>query len=254
MSETAAKEAFLAQLKEKNILPPSEHEMMRFLRARKLDVAAAVTQYVDCVAWRAATVSPDILGPDPNEPVYAAICPHANHKFDKQGRPIYIEKTGLIDLPKLLKHVNAETLVRRHVRQQEIAMQRMREESARRGTVVEKQLIILDLKGLSLLPNQTGISVFKECIRIDQNYYPETLGRFFIINAPWIFTPLWALIRPWLDPVTRDKFSVMGSNYREKLLELVDAESLPQEYGGTCCCEGGCVRPMVPLPGEERKK
>ncbi len=74
-------------------------------------------------------------------------------------------------------------------------MARMREESERRGQVVNKQIIILDLKGLSLLPNQTGINIFKETIRIDQvslsrsvltqNYYPETLGHFFIINAPW---------------------------------------------------------------------
>ncbi len=28
------------------------------------------------------------LVPDPNEPIYRALCPHANHGFDKQGRPV----------------------------------------------------------------------------------------------------------------------------------------------------------------------
>lgn len=118
--------------------------------------------------WRKEYVTPDILGPDPNEHIYRATCPHANHKFDKTGRPVYIEKTGAISLPTLLKHLTPELLVQRHVRQQEIAMQRMREESERRGEAVTKQLIILDLKGLSLMPSSTGINIFKETIRIDQ--------------------------------------------------------------------------------------
>jgi hypothetical protein len=120
------------------------------------------------VEWRAQNVPSSVLDPDPSEHIYSATCPHSNHKFSKEGYPIFIEKTGLISLPKLLQHRTPEQLVTRHVRQQEIAMKRMQEESERRGTVVDKQLIILDLKGLSLLPNQTGISVFKETIRIDQ--------------------------------------------------------------------------------------
>lgn len=60
--------------------------------------------------------------------------------------------------------------------------------------------------------------------------------------------PLWALLKPWLDPVTRDKISVIGSGYRDTLQKLVDPASLPVEYGGTCDCEGGCIKPMVPLP------
>jgi hypothetical protein len=44
---------------------------------------------------------------------YQALCPHRNHNFDKRGRPIYIEKTGLISLPKLLKELPPEKLIRR---------------------------------------------------------------------------------------------------------------------------------------------
>ena len=120
------------------------------------------------IEWRKANVPPNILDADPNEPVYRALCPHSNHKFDKKGRPIYIEKTGQISLPKLLKHLSPETIITRHIRQQEIAMKRMGEEGVRRGEHIDKQLIILDLKGLSLMPNQTGINIFKETVRIDQ--------------------------------------------------------------------------------------
>ena len=48
----------------------------------------------------------DILGPDPNEPVYEAMGPHRNIGFDREGRPIYIERTGQMRVHELLKYVS----------------------------------------------------------------------------------------------------------------------------------------------------
>ena len=77
----------------------------------------------------------------------------------------------------------------RHVRQMEICVRRMKEESARRGQLIEQQIVVLDLKvarvllkagscltctgcrraqGLSYAPSSTGMAIFKETIRIDQ--------------------------------------------------------------------------------------
>lgn len=56
----------------------------------------------------------------------------------------------------------------RHVRQMEHCVQRMQEESERRGELVEQQVVILDLKDLSFKPSGTGLNIFKETIRIDQ--------------------------------------------------------------------------------------
>ena len=53
--------------------------------------------------------------------------------------------------------------------------------------------------------------------------------------------PLWAMVRPWLDPVTKEKFFVLGGSYQSALLEKIDPDQLPVEYGGTCQCEGGCL-------------
>ena len=69
----------------------------------------------------------------------------------------------------------------------------------------------------------------------------ESLGKTYIINAPWIFPALWKLIKGALDPVTVDKIHVLGTNYQEVLRERFEPQDLPAEYGGTCRCAGGCI-------------
>jgi len=43
----------------------------------------------------------------------------------------------------------------------------------------------------------------------------------FIINAPMLFSGVWAVIKPWIDEKTRNKITIIGSGYKEKLLEIV---------------------------------
>jgi len=200
--------------------------------------------------WRMDEKVDDILlADDVNEAVYQAICPHKHHRFDKQGRPVYMEKTGVINMPLLLKHVTERDLVVRHVRSMEQIMRRMKESSKTTTTNVEKQVVIVDLKGLAMSVDRVGLRVFKKTIQIDQDYYPEALGKLFIINAPWVFFPLWRVVQFWLDPNTKKKFEVLGTDYQDKLLQCIDAESLPVEYGGKCACDPVCVsvvKPYVP--------
>ena len=45
------------------------------------------------------------------------------------------------------------------------------------------------------------------------------------------------------------QIEIFGTDFKPRLLELIDADQLPVEYGGTCTCEGGCV----PKPQFEEK-
>jgi hypothetical protein len=93
-----------------------------------------------------------------------------------------------------------------------------------------------------------------QAARIGQDRYPESMGKFYIINAPFGFSVVWSAIKPWLDEVTVAKINILGSWYKDKLLEQIDSENLPSTLGGTCDCEEGCsmsdAGPWNPLGGK----
>ncbi len=43
----------------------------------------------------------------------------------------------------------------------------------------------------------------------------------YIVNAPMLFSGIWAMIKPWLDEKTRQKIHIKGSSYQKELLEQV---------------------------------
>jgi hypothetical protein len=49
--------------------------------------------------------------------------------------------------------------------------------------------------------------------------YPESINKLYIINTPWAFRSLWGLIKPWLNPITMTKFTIVGFNWRATLAE-----------------------------------
>jgi len=54
-----------------------------------------------------------------------------------------------------------------------------------------------------------------------------------MINAPYTFTTIWAMVKPWLDPSTAKKIKIIGSNYLDVLKKDIDVDQIPVEYGGT---------------------
>ncbi|KAF4681336.1 hypothetical protein FOZ60_012244 [Perkinsus olseni] len=62
--------------------------------------------------------------------------------------------------------------------------------------------------------------------KVANDNYPEVLGTMFVVNAPFIFTAIWKVVSPMVDPITRSKIVVLGSNYKPTLHNVVDPESV----------------------------
>lgn len=121
------------------------------------------------------------------------------------------------------------------------------------GHPVETFCTILDLGGVTLSNFYKVKDYVSSASSIGQDRYPETMGKFYIINAPWAFTAVWAMIKGWLDEVTVSKIMILGSGYKDELRKQIPMENLPKEFGGFCECKGGCslsdVGPWNPTGG-----
>jgi hypothetical protein len=217
--------------------------LLRFLRARKFDVPKAKEMLISAEAWRKEFGVDEIVKNfDFKEKAEVdKYYPQYYHKMDKEGRPVYVERLGKLDVKALYGITTQERQLQRLVYEYEkFITERLPSCSSACGHPVETSCTIMDLGGVSLSSFYQVKNYVSEASSIGQNRYPETMGKFYIINAPWAFSAVWAIIKPWLDEVTVKKINILGSGYKEELLKQIPAENLPKEFGGTCDCPGGC--------------
>jgi hypothetical protein len=160
----------------------------------------------------------------------------------QDGRPVYIEQLGNIDLAAMYKITTSERMLANlAVEYEKVGDPRLPACSRKAGSLLETCCTIMDLKGVGISKVSSVYSYVRQASAISQNYYPERLGRLYLINAPWGFSGVWSIVKGWLDPVTVQKIHILGSGYQKELLEQVPAENLPKAFGGTCECPGGCA-------------
>uniref|UniRef100_A0A0E0G0Q2 CRAL-TRIO domain-containing protein n=1 Tax=Oryza nivara TaxID=4536 RepID=A0A0E0G0Q2_ORYNI len=221
--EMKSVDAFRQTLVLEELLPARHddyHMMLRFLRARKFDIDKSKQMWSDMLQWRKEFGSDTILDDFQFEEMDQVLehYPQGHHGVDRDGRPVYIEKLGAIDTAKLLQVTSMDRYVKYHVREFERAFAvKFPACSIAAKRHVDQSTTILDVSGV-------------------------TLCRMFIINAGQGFRLLWNTVKSFLDPKTTAKIHVLGNKYQSKLLEVIDPSELPEFLGGTCTCEGGCMR------------
>ncbi|KAJ3346096.1 cytosolic factor, phosphatidylinositol/phosphatidylcholine transfer protein [Entophlyctis luteolus] len=221
-----------------------DHQLLRFLRARKFDIPAAKKMWIDCQVWRKAN-GVDTIIQTFEFPEYMAAMkfyPRWYHKVDKLGRPVYIEQLGMLDLQRLFSVSSEERMQRNHVHEYErLIKYRLAACSIKFGRHFEQSTVIMDLKNVALSTFPSVYGIVKSVSAIAQDYYPEMLGKMFVINAPMLFTGVWSLVKPMLDEVTVRKIVILGPTFLPALLETIDSENIPRYLGGTCTsCPEGC--------------
>ena len=80
-----------------------------------------------------------------------AVYPHNYHKIDVKGRPIYIERYGLLKIDEVFKLCDDDSLMKHYIQSYEILLKlRFPACSAVAGTRIEQGLTILDMKDAAL--------------------------------------------------------------------------------------------------------
>ena len=111
-------------------------------------------------------------------------------------------------------------------------MRRLEAQSKKFNRNIEKITVVFDLKNISYMPDSMAFRAFHKFLKIGELYYPEHLNVLLMINAPWFFTKIWAIIHPWLDSTTAKKINILGTDFHSKLREYIDESNVPVELGG----------------------
>ena len=62
------------------------------------------------------------------------------------------------------------------------------------------------------------------------------MGNMFIVNAPMLFSGIWAVVKGFLDEKTRNKIKILGANFLPTLEEYWDINDIPTWMGGNSEC------------------
>jgi len=218
--------------------------LLRFLRARRFDIAKTKAMLLSAEQWRKDLDVEDIVNnfEFTEKKAVDKYYPQYYHKMDKDGRPVYIQRLGKIDVNALNAITTQDRQLRRFVLEYEkFLTERLPACSNAVGHPVETSCTIMDLAGVSITSFYRVKDYVFQAAGIGQDRYPECMGKFYIINAPWAFSTVWSIVKPWLDEVTVAKIDIVSSGLvKERLLSQIPAENLPVEFGGTCQCVGGC--------------
>jgi hypothetical protein len=124
-------------------------------------------------------------------------------------------------------------MVQNHIWVMEKSLDLAVTQSEKEGKPITDQIFFFNMAGLGLrhLHGDVMDSV-KECFTIDEKYYPELVQVALVINAPRIFTLLFKLVSPFVDPDTLAKTKILGTDWMDEALKYVEPENLPAEWGG----------------------
>ncbi|KAG9001492.1 Non-classical phosphatidylinositol transfer protein (PITP) [Tulasnella sp. JGI-2019a] len=201
--------------------------LVKFLRARNLDVDAAQTMFIKTLRWRHDFKTSDtVTEPFPDEVFGKTLFVFGK---DKGGRPVSYNVYGRKDNSAAI-FSDLDRFLRWRVGRMEEALRELD------FLTVDSITQVFDYDGLTMASRDTNAKkAATTATKLFQDYYPETLAKKFFINVPaymaWIF---WAA-KPFISAATFAKFQMVGKGPEvvgKAMLTHIDRAELPKQYGG----------------------
>ncbi len=84
--------------------------------------------------------------------------------------------------------------------------------SAATGVQRYKHSLVVDLDGMgmSLLGGKTR-HFMQRLFDVGGHFFPESIWKIYVVNAPFLFRSMWAMVKPWIHPITVAKVNITGS-------------------------------------------
>ncbi len=164
------------------------------------------------------------------------------HGFSKKGLPMLYEKPGKMKLKELFQSgVTIEEMTRHYFFMMEYISNVLclKDEILRRRKVDRHRFsnwnfsVVMDVEGISMsMVSKDVIKYMTNTGDVNTRYYPLTTGKVFVVNAPFWLAGVWSGMKS-LAPDSLTVEILSKSNSLETLLEYIDVDQIPAEYGGT---------------------
>ncbi|PNT75658.1 hypothetical protein BRADI_1g36420v3 [Brachypodium distachyon] len=201
--------------------------LVRFLKARDWDATKAHKMLVDSLNWRIQNEIDSILE-KPIVPLelYRSIRESqlvGLSGYSKEGLPVFGIGVGLSTYDKASVHYYVQSHIQINEYRDRIILPTA---TKKFGRPISTSIKVLDMTGLklsalNLLKILTAISA------VDDLNYPEKAETYYIVNAPYIFSACWKVVKPLLQERTRKKIHVLHGCGRDELLKIMDHSALP---------------------------
>ncbi|TYH14098.1 hypothetical protein ES288_A06G192300v1 [Gossypium darwinii] len=193
--------------------------LVRFLKAREWNVAKAHKMLVDCLHWRVQNTIDDILAKPivPSE-LYGAVRDSqliGMSGYSREGLPVFAIGVGLSTFDKASVHYYVQSHIQINEYRDRVILPSA---SKKHGRPITTCIKVLDMTGLKLSA-LSKIKLLTIISTIDDLNYPEKTNTYYIVNAPYIFSACWKVVKPLLQERTRKKIQVLPGCGRDELLK-----------------------------------
>ncbi|CAL5042019.1 unnamed protein product [Urochloa decumbens] len=201
--------------------------LVRFLKAREWHVNKAQKMLVESLNWRIQNEIDSILE-KPIIPVdlYRSIRDTqlvGLSGYSKEGIPVLAVGVGLSTYDKASVNYYVQSHIQINEYRDRFILPMVTKKYGRPITTCIK---VLDMTGLKLSAlNQ--MKIVTAISTVDDLNYPEKTETYYIVNAPYIFSACWKVVKPLLQERTRKKVHVLRGCGKDELLKIMDYSSLP---------------------------
>jgi CRAL/TRIO domain len=131
--------------------------------------------------------------------------------YDKDGRALLYMRPAKEntkgDEMNNLRHLvfNLEKAIACSFKKQNQQQQNQQQQNQTHNPPDYKICLVIDYEGFQLRQHSPPMSTSRKTLEILQHHYPERMHRVYLCNPPLMFRTFWAMIRPFVDPVTKEK-------------------------------------------------
>ncbi|KAL8209798.1 hypothetical protein R6Q57_006530 [Mikania cordata] len=201
--------------------------VIRFLKARDGNISKAHNMLIDCLNWRNEIEIDKIL----SKPIVPAEFYRSVRDsqligmsgYTKDGRPVIAVGVGLSTYDKASIHHYVQSHIQINEYRDHVILPSATKEFGRHISTCVK---ILDMTGLKL-SHLNQIKLMTVISNIDDLNYPEKTDTYYIVNAPYVFSACWKVVKPLLHERTRKRVQVLSGCGKDDLLKIMDYDSLP---------------------------